>query len=175
MRSSDLRSHLEPRSEHNIYCNSHSITNFFKIKIKCYEKASPEEETEVRIINNESNIFFDVDDTLVMWGTAMHEHEDCIVVVDPYDQSLIHLRPHQPHIKLLKNHHARGSYITVWSAGGFQWAEAVIKALQLEGFVDVVMSKPRAYVDDLTASEVLGERIYLDPNSTWGQQTEGTK
>lgn len=124
-----------------------------------------------KVIANELNIFFDVDDTLVMWGEAF-SFVDYISVQCPYDGEYISLRPHQPHIKLLKNYHERGAHVTVWSQGGYQWAEAVVKALGLGEFVDVIMTKPRAYVDDLPASEWMGERIYISPESAWGVTTE---
>lgn len=123
----------------------------------------------MRIVNNESPIFFDVDDTLVMWHRAGQSlPEDAIAVKCPYDDSTIYLSVHKPHVKLLKNRAQRGSYITVWSANGYQWAETIVRALGLESYVDCVMSKPRAFVDDLSAAEVLGERIYLQPDSVWG-------
>jgi hypothetical protein len=126
-----------------------------------------------KLIANESNIFFDCDDTLVLWDKPDNIPVDSVDRLDimcPYEGRPLCVYRHNPHIKLLINHAARGSHITVWSASGYQWAEAVVKALGLEPYVHVIMSKPRAHVDDLPASEWMGERIYLQPDSPWGNK-----
>ncbi len=108
------------------------------------------------VVDTESVIFFDVDDTLVMWGKG-----EPIEIIEPHYGEPMHVTPHKGHIKILKDRKARGSRIVVWSAGGYQWASAVIKALDLEKYVDFVMTKPHAYVDDKQPHEFMGERIYL--------------
>jgi phosphoserine phosphatase len=123
----------------------------------------------MQVIENEQVICFDVDDTLVKWGdNYMHPHKnkagtiDAIDFIDPYDNSVLYLIPHLKHIALLKKMKGRGYYVRVWSAGGVKWAEAVIRKLELESFVDSVETKPIKYVDDLiTVSDILGSRIYL--------------
>lgn len=124
----------------------------------------------MQVINNESVIFFDVDDTLVMWDiSASHtSYLDIVIVIDPYDGKPLSLGIHKPHVKLLINQAKRGSKVVVWSQGGFQWAEAVVKALQLEEYVDIVMSKPKTYVDDLPVEAWLKDRVYIKPDSPWG-------
>lgn len=124
----------------------------------------------MKVIQNESNIFVDVDDTLVMWNWDIApEPHDLVFILDPYDNKEYALRPHLPNMKVLKSQKARGSYITVWSQSGYQWANAVVKALDLVEYVDQVMTKPRAYIDDLPCQEWMGERIYLKPESKYGQ------
>lgn len=49
----------------------------------------------------------------------------------------------------------------VWSAGGGDWAEAVVKALGIEEMVDIVMSKPSWYYDDKPCEDWMGKQIYL--------------
>lgn len=107
------------------------------------------------------NANFDVDDTLVMWE-AEHTKpgRNKIRIVDPYDNSVVYLKPHKKHIKILKDLKIRGYTITVWSAGGYQWAEAVVKTLGIEDSVDIVMTKPTKLFDDLPLSE-LGSRVYI--------------
>jgi phosphoserine phosphatase len=127
----------------------------------------------MKTIQNENVIFFDVDDTLVLWesrsvGSADWAREARVNVVDPYDNKTVYLTKHQPHIKLLMNHKARGSTVVVWSQGGYAWAEAVVKALGLEEYVDLIMSKPRTYVDDLPVSDWLKDRVYISRDSSWG-------
>jgi len=122
----------------------------------------------MKVITQESTIFIDIDDTLVMWGKAKR-NEKVIHITCPYSHQQETLRPHKGHIKVLKDRHARGSFIVVWSAGGYQWANAVVKALGLEKHVDLVMSKPHAYVDDKQAVEIMGERIYLPYEGGYGR------
>lgn len=122
----------------------------------------------MKVVRNESNVFFDVDDTLVMWEPV--GEGPAITIPCPHStDSYYMLSPHEAHIKLLKNHKARGSHITVWSQSGYAWAEAVVKALGLEDYVDQVMTKPRAHIDDLPCTEWMGERIYLSPDSNYGR------
>jgi FMN phosphatase YigB (HAD superfamily) len=114
------------------------------------------------VVKSELNIFFDVDGTLVIHD----DHNEVpgigkIKIVDPNDKSINYLKPHKNHVSFLKKCKGRGNHVTVWSGGGYRWAEAVVKALKLEEYVDVVMTKPSRYVDDLDAPEWLGPRIFL--------------
>lgn len=119
------------------------------------------------VVDTESIIYFDVDDTLVMWGMA-DDHPGLINIPSPHYGTKNMVVPHPGHIKVLKDRKARGSRIVVWSAGGFAWAEAVVKALGLEQYVDFVMSKPHMYVDDKLASEFMGERLYIPYGDGYG-------
>lgn len=122
----------------------------------------------MKLIANESTIFFDVDDTLVMWGIKAKRGQKLVAITSPYDGSQVYLAPHAGHIKVLKDRYKRGSFIIVWSAGGFKWAEAVVKALKLQDYVNVCMTKPHMYVDDKPAKEVLGTRLYLPYTDKYG-------
>lgn len=118
------------------------------------------------VIKNEWIIHFDVDDTLVMLGDKIYEPGDGkIRFEDPHDSTVLYLKPHSRHIKLLKDFKSRGFHITVWSGGGHDWAETVIKTLELENYVDIVMTKNTKFIDDLPATEVLGSRIYLEDHN----------
>jgi predicted phosphatase len=122
------------------------------------------------VIKVESTIFFDVDDTLIMWvKTENFDLREKVSIKSPYDDTINHVFKHKGHIKILKDKKARGSLIVVWSAGGFAWAEAVVKALELENYVDFCMTKPSSYVDDKQAQEIMGERIYLPFGGPYGQ------
>ncbi len=56
---------------------------------------------------------------------------------------------HKRHVQQLIASKARGHTVWVWSAGGVEWAEQVIKLLGLEQYVDYVSDKPHwEYEDD---------------------------
>ncbi len=123
----------------------------------------------MRVINQESTIFIDVDDTLVMWGKSGVIGKDLIEITDPHYGKVETLAPHKGHIKVLKDRKARGSFIVVWSAGGFAWAEAVITALGLTDYVDLIMTKPHIYIDDKMPDSILGERLYIPHGNGYGE------
>lgn len=100
----------------------------------------------MQVLKNDRSFFFDVDDTLIMW----------------YDNGIT-WEPHTKHVDMLKKAKIRGQFVVVWSAGGYEWAEKAVKMLKLEKYVDIVMSKPDWWVDDLPADKVLSKHgeIYL--------------
>lgn len=111
-------------------------------------------------IDNEMVVFCDVDDTLIMHDNSLPYD---LYITDPYMPDFTQaVRKHQKHIDFLKNLKGRGYTIIVWSAGGAKWANTVVKALQLENYVDICMCKPVKYVDDLEAHQILGTRVYLN-------------
>lgn len=114
----------------------------------------------MKVVENEWLSMWDVDDTLCLWGKPQDPR--AIEFIDPHDKQIHLLVPHERHIKLLKDFKARGYTIIVWSGGGYEWAETVVKTLGLEDYVDFAMTKPMKYIDDLPAVEILGSRIYLE-------------
>lgn len=115
----------------------------------------------MKVNKNENVVCYDVDETLVLWFNDCDDSKK-ISITCPYSGSIEHVKPHARHVDLLKKHHGRNNYVIVWSAAGTLWAEAVIKALGLEKYVDEVMTKPTKYVDDLTGDKILGVHIYLE-------------
>lgn len=111
----------------------------------------------MEVIENEFLVAYDVDDTLVMYD----EEFDRVAFLDPYSKETIFLSPNKKHIDLLKKHKAQGMAVMVWSAGGAKWAKSVIDTLELSEYVDIILTKPVKFVDDLQAAEILGQRIYL--------------
>jgi hypothetical protein len=113
----------------------------------------------MQVIENENMVCIDVDDTLVIWNIpAGYEGKSILFNNFGYAEWLL---PHEHHIKLLKQFKARGQFVVVWSQGGYQWAREVVKALKLEDYVDLVMSKPKWIIDDLPAG-AWTKRTYLD-------------
>lgn len=125
----------------------------------------------MQVFKTDQVVTVDVDDTLVMWPQTINRfpydqthtapYEGSVAFPDPYDGSTNYLMPHQKHIDLIKKFKGRGYLIIVWSAGGNLWAESVVKTLGLESFVDIVLSKPSKYVDDLNCEKWMGQRVYI--------------
>lgn len=76
----------------------------------------------------------DVDDTLILWNRE-----------DYYINSAV--------AEQLVRHHERGHYVIVWSAGGVDWAERVVREFELDKYVNVVMAKPAFMWDDKDPKE----------------------
>lgn len=117
----------------------------------------------MNVIKSENIIFCDVDDTLVQMLDYENLELDTgsISILDPYDSLYTSRMPMHKNIRILKTWHARGAYVVVWSAFGYQWAETVVKALCLQDHVHQIMSKPRAHIDDLPSTQWMGERIWF--------------
>lgn len=118
----------------------------------------------MKVYKNELTISFDCDDTLVMWKDDVFQPgEGKIRIEDPDEKdSARYLVPHQRHIRFLKKCANRGYQVTVWSSGGWAWAESIVRTLGLEDYVTKIESKPLKVVDDLPLGEILHNRVYLE-------------
>lgn len=125
------------------------------------------------VIKNEKVAPFDVDSTLVMHQDpeSIYSSEK-VFVKDSVSGGTIVVRINRPMVRLLKEEHARGAFVIVWSRGGYQWAADVIKALGLSKCVNLVITKPGSYYDDLEVQAWLKDRIYIGPNEIYKQLTE---
>lgn len=125
------------------------------------------------VMPTDFSAWFDVDETLILWSPTEEQLEkEGIVIECPggaviVDQEVVNesswkvkVVPHKIHIEQLIKHKLRNQQITVWSAGGYRWAETVVRALQLEQYVDLVISKPTWAYDDLDPQDYM-------PKSTW--------
>jgi|SRR5581483_1057602 len=127
------------------------------------------------VIPCKQSVFFDVDDTLVRWNPSQAEKDKygidftCpgglwmnpdgeLVQSGSWTERLV---PHHQHIEQLKAHKMRGHTVVVWSAGGWDWAEAVVRTLKLEQYVDLVISKPTWCYDDLQPNEFIPKPQFI--------------
>lgn len=100
-------------------------------------------------------VYFDVDETLVMWHSPADE--TCLYIAN----SGYPVKPHKKHVERLIEHASKGDLVIVWSQSGVDWCESVVKALDIEKYVDVVISKPEICYDDLPMETATGSRRYL--------------
>lgn len=107
-------------------------------------------------ISGNKFIYFDVDDTLIDW--SKRNTEDSLVFQDE-SGGFWSIEPKWNIVRKLKKHKQDGDTIVVWSQGGWNWAREVIKILELEKYVDVVLSKPTTYYDDINCTEFMTDWI----------------
>lgn len=110
-------------------------------------------------IKNERVIWVDVDDTLIVHG--VHKSLKMTEVADDVNKGIIMVYRHEQNIRLVKEEFSRGSYVIVHSKGGHQWAADVVEALGLSPYVNQILTKPTAYIDDKPVSEWLTDRIFI--------------
>lgn len=113
-------------------------------------------------IPNGPTAYFDIDDTLIEWNYVENYDITDYVVIECRGRVGKYLinRHNIEHLIKLSN---RGHGIVVWSAGGSDWAEAVVKGLGIEKYVDVVAPKPTYYIDDIKdPSGILGKYAFYD-------------
>lgn len=107
----------------------------------------------------------DVDDTLIMWCIPEGYKGPLVEVgYGPIKDVGI---PNIPAIEHLKKMKARSYSVIVWSAGGSDWAESVVKALKIEEYVDVVMPKIDFHLDDVADPvDKIGKWQYINLDGT---------
>lgn len=126
-------------------------------------------------IPTDNAVFFDVDDTLIIWSPTPEQSEKYGLDITCPGSNILRddgtldigsswverIVPHFIHIEQLKKHKARKHPVVVWSAGGFLWAHAAITALGLENYVDLVISKPTWAYDDLPPEDYMPKSQYM--------------
>jgi hydroxymethylpyrimidine pyrophosphatase-like HAD family hydrolase len=85
----------------------------------------------MQVIKSHRIVYFDVDDTLVIWDwkSIDPEGKGLLQIADPNSSHMELVLPHERHIALLKQFKARGHTVVVWSQGGWDWASSVVKSL----------------------------------------------
>lgn len=108
----------------------------------------------------------DIDDTLIIWDSKSKDltadTKDRLVVQCPYTGKPYSFIVHERHVEFLRREKAKGSFVIAWSRSEALWAEAVIKALNLEDSIDLVMSKPVKVLDDKeNLNDIVGTVLFL--------------
>lgn len=127
----------------------------------------------MQILECKRPIYFDVDDTLVLWHVNLDDVPK-VKIISPPSKHFVgqleefevpeyeeYLTPHLKHIEELKKLKLKGHTIIVWSQGGHDWAASVVKGLNLEEYVDYVIEKPTKYYDDLDSRTFMGHNIFI--------------
>ena len=111
-------------------------------------------------------VFFDVDSTLIEWvgngSTLPISYLGPELVLRDGDFWYT-VAPIEIHVNLMKEFKAVGWQLVVWSAGGADHAERVVKLLGMEDYVDLIVSKPEVYVDDLALDNQGIKRVFKVP------------
>jgi predicted HAD superfamily phosphohydrolase YqeG len=110
--------------------------------------------------DDNQTVFFDVDETLVHWYP-----KDIDLAIDGHPMQIM-----RKTVQYLKECKLKGMNVIVWSQGGGEWAAEVVEALELNSYVDVCISKPHVYVDDLGQFLWMGKWIKVNEN---GDLSEG--
>lgn len=121
--------------------------------------------------------YFDVDHTLVIWelegeDLLSKDNSDLTGIVRllkdrPEKLNILHngcsftIRPIWTHVLQLVQQKIKGVNMVVWSASGADWAEAVVKRLGLEDYVDVILTKPDFYYDDSNPEGFMGRHFFF--------------
>lgn len=127
----------------------------------------------MKIIKNENIDPFDIDGTLIVHN--LEGYGERAAVFDHVTSEFVSVQINTAMVRLLKESKARGSYVIVWSRGGYQWASEVIKALGLVDYVDLVLSKPMTYFDDTPVEKWLPYRVFIGPETIYKQTTSKRK
>lgn len=105
------------------------------------------------------DVYFDVDDTLVMWGKPQHPRATPFLKDNGEIEMLV---PNVAHIEALIRAHFVGHTTIVWSGNGKEWAKRVIEMMGLEHYVTFVHNKPDHFYDDMPAAQFMKNRIYYE-------------
>lgn len=115
----------------------------------------------MKVHRNEVVFAVDVDGTLVSLKKYSAYDKNVLAVHNPYVNEDRYLRVHKSHVQIVKEMLGRGRLVLVWSASGFGWAEATVKALGLNHKNLVVMTKPIGHMDDLDCTHWMGNRLFI--------------
>lgn len=112
-------------------------------------------------VKNENIRPFDVDGCLIV---STKESKYMRSILDPVTGKFIKVGVNSAMVRLLQEEAQRGSYVIVWSRSGYEWAKNVVNALELEQYVNLIMSKPIVYFDDTPVKKWLKDRVFIGPD-----------
>lgn len=112
-------------------------------------------------MSDKRTVYCDVDDTLIMWDADINDPTSKVLSLV---NGNIVVRLHKVHIQLVKNLYAIGWNVVVWSQGGSDHAEDVVKQIGLTDYVTAILPKPESYIDDLPFEQQYIKRIYKSEN-----------
>ena len=102
--------------------------------------------------------YFDVDGTLLEWPICEENDEGAVKVEN--NGHIFYKKAIPANVAALIEHSYAGHVIVVWSKGGVEWATTVVKALNLEDNVDIILTKPDWFYDDEDPEHWLPERQF---------------
>lgn len=110
------------------------------------------------VLNDKPTVYFDVDCTLVDFTTDTSTR-----TIKFRDRRL---KVNWPLVEIVKDYHARGHNVIVWSAGGASWAHSIVEVLKLTEYVHLIINKPSWFYDDLKAEQFMPEvhRVHVPFN-----------
>ncbi len=118
-----------------------------------------ESETYIKLADNRTS-YFDIDETLISYcGDTFYNPEDILLLKN--NKVCVNVTPMRKHIDLMVELKALGFNIIVWSKSGSDHCERVIKLLQIEHLVDMILPKPELYVDDMPFEQQYVKRVFL--------------
>ena len=106
-------------------------------------------------------VFFDVDGTIIH-DKYSPEHAVETVLIGLNKQFRRYLPNHKV-MRVIRDNFIRGNIVVVWSARGAEWCNIVVKKLQLDKYVNLCISKPSHFVDDLPAFVFMPEKNRVKP------------
>lgn len=111
------------------------------------------------------SVFVDCDDTLIMWASNKYYKPTEALLLEFMGYKVI-VSSNDTNIAKVKEFYKRGYEVIIWSATGKEWAELVVKTLDLTDHVDYCLAKPDFYIDDLTVDQFMipEQRIWNKPS-----------
>lgn len=100
-------------------------------------------------------VYFDVDDTLVLWDQPIDE-TSFLFNLTGNPKYGVWLKPNTNITNKVKIFKQCGYCVVVWSQSGPEWAEGIVKQLGLVDYVDLVIAKPFYHYDDRPCTEWMG-------------------
>lgn len=111
------------------------------------------------------SVFVDCDDTLIMWSSNKYYKPNEAMELH-FMNYKVTVSPNDTNIAKVKEFYKKGYEVIIWSATGKEWAELVVKTLELTDHIDCCLSKPDFYIDDLELTQftVPEMRIWNKPS-----------